>query len=171
MGFNTAFLMIEGATAADADQLLRTHFEAADLFAASRKEIEFEAASASSLPPNVALGMVGGWAVLWADTALVWGEFPQAASSGRCVLACLLSSVGSCYGFSWFADGALRRAAIFQEGAHIENVGEPLAEEAGLSVPDWGPDEEYVFELTARLTGVSQSDLMAALYQTVEFSG
>lgn len=177
MGYNTAFLMVEGVTAAGASGLLDALFDAADLFAPAANEadldgVDFEAASSQFLHPNLALGAAGGWAVLWDPNAqLRRSDFPQAVSRGRRALACRFGSVDSRYGFHYSVDGVLRRAAVFQGNAVEESVGAALPEEAGLAAPVWGPDEDYLFEIMARLTGVSQGDLEAATYQVLEFLG
>lgn len=164
MGYNTAFLMIEGVTTAEAEDL----FEAADLFTPAG-EIDFEEAASQSLHPDLALGAVGGWAIFWNPNAqILEGDAPLDFSRGRRALGATLGSVGSLYGFSYYVDGALKRGIVYEGNEVLEEVGATLPEEADLSAPAWGPDEDFVFEITARLTGVSLDDLLAARYQLLK---
>lgn len=172
MGYNTAFLMVEGLMAAGAAGLLEALFDAADLFTPAEDEVGFEAASSQFLHPNLALGAVGGWAVFWNPNAqLLRSDFPQAVSRGRRALAGLLGSVDSRYGFHYYVDGVTRRGIVYEGNTILEKIGAALPEEGGLAAPVWGPDEDFVFGIMAQMTGVSWNDLEAATYQVMEFLG
>ncbi len=159
MGYNTAFLMIEGVSAGGAIDLFDSRFDAADLFASPNESISFEVAAAGSLHPNLALGKAGGWAIFWDPSArLLASGFPAAVLGNHCVFTGLLSSVSSQYRCGWFVGGAERPEAVLAAGA-------------GLEIPVWGRDENFVFGVMARLTGVSLEKFAAALYQRLEFLG
>lgn len=167
MGYNTAFLMVEGVTAAEAADV----FEAADMFTPAG-EISAEVAISQSLHPDLALGAVGGWAIFWNPNAqMLTGDTPRNFSRGRRALGATLGSVSSLYGFSYHVDGDLKRNIVYEGSEVREEFGGALPEEAGLAAPSWGPDEDFVFGVTARLTGVSFADLFAAPYQRLEFLG
>jgi len=168
MAYNTAFLLIAGVTAAEAMAL----FDAADMFAPAEAKVGFEEASSLFLHPNLAVGDVKGWAVLWnANGQILRSDFPAAVSRGRRVLTCLLSSGDSRYGFSCFVDGAMRRSIVYKLNKVVDETGTKLSEEIGLTVPRWGPDEDFIFGVMERLTGVSFGDLQAATYGVLEFLG
>ena len=159
MGYNTAFLMIESASAAGAMDLFDSRFDLADLFTSPNESISFEAAASSFLYPNLALGEVGGWAVFWDPNGGLTGSgFPAAASRDRRVFAGLLGSADSRYECGWFVGGREQPEAVRSFGAD-------------LSLPDWGPDEDYVFGVMEKLTRVSFADLTAASYRRLEFLG
>ncbi len=159
MGYNTAFLMIEGVSAAGAMDLFDSRFDAADLFASPNTALLFEEAVSSFLHPDLALGEAGGWAVFWDPSAgLISSGFPLAASRDRRVFTALLGSADSRFECGWFAGGTERPEAVRSAGA-------------GLNIPEWGADEDFVFEVMERLAGITCADLAAALYRRLEFLG
>ena len=146
MGYQTAFLMIEGVSAAEAMDVFDSRFDAADLFASPGEGISFEEAASSFLHPNLALGETGGWAVFWDPSGgLVGSGFPAAASKERRVFTGLLAGADSRYECVWLVGGTEK--------------------------PALGQDEDSLFAAMARLTGVSFADLMGAAYRRLEFLG
>jgi len=167
MGLNTSFLMIGGVTAAEAEYL----FKANDMFAPGG-EINSDVAVSQSLHPDLALGAVGGWAVFWnSNGQILAGDTPQNFSRGRRALGAALGSVDSRYGFFYYVDGALKRGVTYGVSEVLEQVGAALPEETELSTPARQYDEDHIFEMVTRLTGVSFADLCAAPYQRLEFLG
>ncbi len=165
MGYNTASLMIEGVSAADALAV----FEAADMFAPAENTAGFEEASSLSLHPNLAVGDVKGWAVFWnASGQILRSGFPAEVSRGRRSLSCQLSSVDSQYGFSYFVDGVCRRSIVYELNDAIKESGTLLPEEVGFATSSWGPDEDFVFGIIERLTGISLNDLQEASYSVLK---
>ena len=172
MGYNTAFLMIEGVSAAGAMDLFDSRFDDADMFASPGQVVSFDVAAAGSLHPNLALGAVGNWAVFWDPSGrLSVLGFPMAVSKGRRALSYLLQDCDSRYGFEYFVDGILQRSITHQGDLIWEESGAVLLEEAGLGDPIGGLGESFVFGLMERLTRISQSDLAGAAYQMLEFLG
>jgi hypothetical protein len=168
IGYSTAFLMVEGLTTAEAMDL----FNAADMFAPAGSQIGFEEAFSLSLDPNMAVGDVKGWAVFWNGSGqILRSEFPAEVSRGRRSLGCQLISGDSQYGFSYFVNGALRRSIVYELNAVLDEVGLQLSEEIGFAVAEWGPDEDFVFGVMERLTGISLGDLQEASYRVLEFLG
>ena len=159
MGYNTAFLMIEGITAAEAMDLFDSRFDAADLFASPGESTTFDVAASQSLHPNLALGEAGGWAVFWDPSGgLISSGFPLAASKERRVFTGLLADADSRYECGWFLGGTERPEAVTAAGAEVE-------------VPAWGLDEGFVFGVMERLTGVTWADLQVASYRRLESLG
>ena len=159
MGYNTAFTMIEGVSAAEAMDLFDSRFDAADLFASPRQPIRFDEAVSQFLHPNLALGEAGGWAVFWDPTGgLIRSGFSVSASKERRVMTGTLGSADSRFECGWFIGGSEQPEAV------------TLAMD-GLAVPAWGLDEDYVFEVMKRLSRVSLQNLAAATYQVLEFLG
>lgn len=159
MGYNTAFVMVEGVSAAGAMDLFDSRFDAADMFASPTEPIRFEAAISSDLHPDLALGEAGGWAVFCNPSwGLMSSGFPLAAARDRRVLTALLGSADSRFECGWFVGGAERPEAVVSAGAE-------------LVIPAWGPDEDFVFGVMERLTGLTFRDLAAASYRRLEFLG
>lgn len=159
MGYNMAFLMIEDVSAEGAMDLFDSRFDVADMFASPTEPMIFDWAASSSLDPNLALGEVGRWAVFWdPHSGLMDSGFPLAASQDHRVFTALLGSADDRYECGWFVGGIERPEAVLSAGA-------------GLSIPDWGVDEDFVFEVMERLTGITLADLMAASYRRLEFLG
>ena len=157
MGYSTAFMMIE-VSATGAMDLFDSRFDAADLFASPNRALSFEEAASSSLHPDLALGEAGGWSVFWDPRAgLIGSGFPAAARDRR-IFTGLLSSGDSRYECGWIVGGSEQPEVVLSAGV-------------GLGIPAWGPDEDFVFGVMARLTGVSLADLAAASYRRLEFLG
>ncbi|MFB7718468.1 DUF6461 domain-containing protein [Nocardia sp. NPDC056100] len=98
------------------------------------------------------IAVVGGWTFIADPEFLVSfnDEAAQALSVGGRALAWVTNSVASLHGFAWYVDGVAIRRIMYAEGAIADESGEPLPAEA--LVPEPG-DEDYVFEMMARLTG------------------
>jgi hypothetical protein len=53
---------------------------------------------------------------------------------------------------------------LYDSGEIAEEVGEMLEQERGIEFPEWGPDEDYVFSMIERLTGID-----IAMLESVSF--
>lgn len=125
-----------------------------------------EALSMSWAGP-LGIGRVGDWVVV-SDPKLEVSfdaDVCEALSRGRRLCAFVLHGVTNTYGFSWFVDGELVRRAVHADGAVAEAFGTLLAEEAGLRDI---ADEDYVWEVLGRLTGVTGRDLVRCSFTRLE---
>jgi hypothetical protein len=80
-------------------------------------------------------------------------------SLGTQSLGFLLSSVASVYGFCLYEEGQARRRILYlngkvMNGEFTRELGPALPAEAKIPRPSWGYDEDWVFTLLKRLTGI-----------------
>ncbi|GAA4904091.1 hypothetical protein LX16_3729 [Stackebrandtia albiflava] len=97
----------------------------------------------------------GDWTEIWDPELRVTARMLEKSTpvhSGG-LLAVVLSSVSSTYGFAWFQNGEAVRRAVFQDGEPVVSAGAALPVEAEIPIPSWGPDEDYVFAVVRKLTG------------------
>ncbi|GLU48812.1 hypothetical protein [Nocardiopsis ansamitocini] len=157
MGWNTAVLFVRDRSFED----VLTIVDAATAVAGAQVG-EDEAISGSSFD-EVYLGRDGRWTVLWDPNQIHVLEAvgqaspgipPACAVPGTSVLAAVFSSVSGIYGFWLYDDAEAVRHTMFQDGAPIKDLGRPLDVEVGQPVPDWGPDEDYLWAVITSVTGI-----------------
>ncbi len=91
-----------------------------------------------------------GWGQVWTPLLdLVEDYEPEEGSA----LLAMFTSVSNVYGFRYFEDGQFRRQIIYMDGEVVLEEGEPLPVEASITFPDWGPDEDFVWEVAGSVTG------------------
>ncbi|MFF2554615.1 DUF6461 domain-containing protein [Nocardia sp. NPDC058058] len=115
-------------------------------------------------PCDYGIAMVGGWTLI-ADPQFLASFNDDAvreiSDHGR-ALAWVTNSVSTLHGFAWYVDGAPVRRIVYAEGEIVDEIGEPIAEEAAAPEP---LDEDYVFEMMTRLTGQGWGDGADARYR------
>ncbi|MGV9614408.1 hypothetical protein [Nocardia xishanensis] len=110
-----------------------------------------------------AVATVGGWTVL-ADpwiSALYDEELSPRLAEGRRVLTFIANGMTDTYGMGWYIDGAVVRDVLVVEGETVAEEGVPLPEEEGIALSE----EDDVFALIARLTGVDFGTIAEAEYR------
>ena len=127
---------------------------------------------------GIRLGEVGGWSVILGSPEALWPHLETlsaklaAQSPGRKIFFWLTESASGTVFFELHENGELRRKWAEGEGTVLEDVGEPIPEEAGVvdrENHESGPlhDEWTVMEIAEKLTGLSvdqQCDLEGPLY-------
>lgn len=117
----------------------------------------------SSAVAGLGVARLGGWTVVAdPDLDVVFDDAALEAIPAPRVLTFFAHSVSDTYGFAWFADGRLRRRLITAESDVVEEAGEALPEEShrGEFV-----DEDFVFDLIERLTGLGWDAVAEAEYE------
>ncbi|MFG1947372.1 hypothetical protein [Nonomuraea sp. NPDC048826] len=104
----------------------------------------------------------GGWCQLWDPDQRIPFEI-ESFLKGTRVLAVVFAGVSSVYGFWLYDDGELVRGSVLENGEPVVDLGEPLPVEARVRIPEWGPDEDFLWEVIGDVTG-----LTAAVDQTFE---
>ncbi len=162
MGWNTIAFFAEG----DPSTTLMPAFE--DSWTPTDNELALDEASSSGLAPDMAFAEVKGWSALWApgqETLAEVAELVDDLSVAGRALAVVLSGVTSSYGFLWSIDGEITRAIYYADDEPAIDRGAALPEEEGIDRPSWGYDEDWIFTIVSRLTGISYQDLDAATYR------
>jgi hypothetical protein len=147
MSWNTSVLLAEGKSLADMQRVIP------DVFSVTKRTIGWEEASSAALEQDIALGQLPGWGVLWTPNVQVttFPEVLEAASRGGRALSLILAGVSDYYGFCLYAGGKELRRLIRERRRPVEESGVPLPEEAEV---DWRDDEDALFDLARRLTGL-----------------
>lgn len=147
MSWNTSVLLAERKSLADMERVIP------DVFLVSERTLGWEDASSNALGLDVALGELPGWGVLWTpnDRVATDPEVLEAASRGGRALTLVLAGVSDYYGFCLYVGGKEVRRLFRKSRKPIEQAGAPLLEEAEV---DWRDDEDALFDLARRLTGL-----------------
>jgi hypothetical protein len=147
MGWNSSVVLVEGRT------LMQVKKAIPDVFAVTDRVVGWEDASSSSLHPGAAIGEIPGWVALWTqnDRLVMDEEFLEEVSRRGRAVVCLQASVSTIHGFLVYEKGKHRRTLVRENYEPVADEGDPLPEEKGLS---WEDDEDTVFEVVKRLTGV-----------------
>lgn len=149
MGWNTSVLFRQAVTADEAvDDLAITEF--------SGELVGAEQATSGLKPDELYAAESHGWAQVWnpaMDLVMSWEPTDQATA-----LVVFFSSVSSTYGFSLFTGGERTRHYVYAEGSVVENEGEPLAVEAEITLPSWGPDEDFLWSVITAVTGLKYDE-------------
>jgi hypothetical protein len=104
---------------------------------------------------------VGGWTCV-ADPqfrVVFDDEAVQALSRTGRALAWVTNSISTVHGFAWYVDGAPVRRIVYVEGEVVDEGGRPLPEETSAPKPI---DEDYVFEMLARLAKLNFGEIADA---------
>jgi hypothetical protein len=148
MGWNTTALFLRGA-AAD---------EAVAALAPAEPTGEWVGLDEATLGQEWELlyaGQSGDWAQVWNPS----GEHVLTyRPDGSSALTGVFSSVATTYGFTLYVDGEPQRDFVYSEGETPVNVGAPLPVEAGIEVPSWGPDEDYLWAVIEAVTGATYDE-------------
>lgn len=156
MGWNTSVLFRQGVAVDEAvDDLAITEF--------SGELVDAEQATSTLKPDALYAAESGGWAQVWNPASdLVIGWEPTDSASA---LVVFFSSVASTYGFTLFTDGEAVRRYVHSEGEVVEDEGEPLPIEAQVTLPSWGPDEDFLWSVITAVTGLAyDKDLRYRVY-------
>jgi hypothetical protein len=144
MGWNTTALFLHGASPEAAVATLAPAEPTGEW-------VGPDEATTGLRPDVVYAGVSGDWAQVWnpgCDLVPAWAPAGPAPA-----LTVLFSSVASTYGFALFENGAIRRQYVVADGEAVVDAGEPLPVEAGIEVPAWGPDEDFVWAVVRAVTG------------------
>lgn len=95
----------------------------------------------------------GPWHELWDPSLEHVLTMPDLG--GHRGLSVIFSSVSSSYGFSLYDERGLVRKIIYSDGEPVAEDGAPLAVEARLEFPSWGPDEDFLWAVIEDVTGIS----------------
>jgi hypothetical protein len=162
MSWNTSVLLAERKSLADMKRVIP------DVFLVTKRTLGWEEASSAALGEDIALGELPGWGVLWTPNLHVttFPEVLEAASRGGRALALVRGGGSDYYGFYLYAGGKEVRRLLRERRRPVEEAGAPLPEESEL---DWQDDEDALFDLAHRLTGlaVASHDTWSAVRFTV----
>ena len=131
------------------------------------EDVDFETASSAGLGDKLAIGNCKGWSIIWDPQMRVPPSMGKFLSDningikleGRRGFAIVFSSVGSTYAY-WLYDGAqCIRKIVFTNGDPAEQEGSPHPDEANAPIPSWGPDENFLFFMTEKITGITFEEL------------
>lgn len=156
MGWNTSAVFVETTDPAEAlDGVGLTGLRVTE------ENVPWDTATSGMEVGFVFTARSGAWTQIWDPELRVVGGLigsaPTLDTTSR-VLAVVFSSVSSTYGFAWFEGGQLVRRVVYVDGAVAEQAGDLLPVEATMEFPEWGPDEDFVFEVVKTLTEYDDSD-------------
>jgi hypothetical protein len=161
MGWNTSALFVMDRSADD----LLDFLPDASGYRLTDERVGVEQATSSSPRERLYLADDGTRCQLWdPDLQFVVGVDAMIESggarflNGTRALAVIFSSVTSMYGFWLYDDGDLVRRAIYESGELIDSVGRPLPDESDITIPEWGHDEDFVWTMIEKITGLTYSD-------------
>ncbi|MGH8876725.1 MAG: hypothetical protein ACRD0P_05180 [Stackebrandtia sp.] len=129
--------------------------------------VDWSFATSGSYGDRVSLAESHGWCQVWDPYMSVVPDLDSAAPALKdtTALSVTFSGVSDSYEFSVYVDGARVRSVCFSEGEPVVESGDELPVEAGLPLPDEGPDEDYLWELITEFTGLELvSDLQYTVY-------
>lgn len=115
---------------------------------------------------DYAIAGVDGWTAI-ADPHFLtfFGDDAAPALSGTSrALSFVTHSVSDTHGFEWFLNGESVRRVIYSQGEVVDEYGDALPEEKNLS--DW-VDDDCIFEIISRLTGLAWEHLAEAAYRVL----
>ncbi|MBB5868275.1 hypothetical protein F4553_001654 [Allocatelliglobosispora scoriae] len=161
MGWNTSAVFVADRTPQQALTLL-----VGDEHADQVGELVTADAATSGLRGDVLYAaQTGGWSQVWDPSMRYAMGIGQAAAGDRIgiaagtrILTVIFASVSSTYGFEVFDDGALTRAVVYADGEPVVESGEPLPVESTITLPSWGPDEDFVWSVIEAVTGFGHQD-------------
>jgi hypothetical protein len=114
-----------------------------------------------------AVAQLASWvAIIDPDGQLFDESF--ACSATQRTLWISMRSVVSCYGFIYWIGGRVVRQVIYIDNRPTREIGMPLAEEAGIELPSWGYDEDWIFTMVRRLTGIGWGDLESSRFAVMQ---
>lgn len=151
MSWNTTILLAEGKSHAEMARVVP------DVFIPTSRTIDWHHATSPALDRYVAVGAAPGWGVIATPDIDVTTspEVLAAASRGSRALSIVLGGVSSIYGFDLYADGRSVRHLFRECGEIVAEGGIPLPEELEV---EWVYDEDALFDLTHRITGLDLKD-------------
>ncbi|MEH1014063.1 hypothetical protein V6U90_13250 [Micromonospora sp. CPCC 206060] len=144
MGWNTSALFV-----ADHDPL--TLLTATTT--ATAEETDGAEATSGLRHDVVYTARTGQWHELWDPSLEHVMSVPDLA--GHRALSVIFSSVTSSYGFSYHDGPTPARRIVYTDGQPVVDDGVPLPVEQGLTFPDWGPDEDFVWAVIEEITGIT----------------
>jgi hypothetical protein len=151
MGWNTSIIAVRGRTVAE---LLNAQLGS---YAPTGATVSAEIASTSHLEADLALAEILGWCVITQPgEALAMNDDLMADLSLGAVAR--LSAVE-------------RRRILYLNGMVTDELGPALPAEAAITRPSWGYDEDWVFTLLERLTGIGWAVFEAQWFVAVAASG
>jgi hypothetical protein len=115
---------------------------------------------------DYAIAGVDGWTAV-ADPQFLtfFGDDAALALSGTSKALCFVThSVSDTHGWEWLLNGESVRRIIYSQGEVVDEYGDALPEENDL--PDW-VDEDFIFEIIWRLTGLASGDVSDASYRVL----
>jgi hypothetical protein len=166
MGWKTSIIAVRGSTVTELlDAQLRS-------YSPTGATVSAEVASTSHLEADLALAEILGWCVITQPHgALAMDDHMMAdLSLGARSIGFLLSSIASVYGFCLYEEGQERRRILYLNGKVTDELGPPLPAEAAIPRPSWGYDEDWVFTLLKRLTGIGWAVFEAQRFVAVAAS-
>ncbi|MFF3866770.1 hypothetical protein [Micromonospora sp. NPDC001898] len=144
MGWNTSAVFVAGH-----DPLAMLTSAAT----ATGEEVHGDEATSGLRHGVVYTARTGQWHELW-DPSLVYVT-TEIDLTGRRALSVVFSSVSSSYGFTYHDGHTLARRLVYADGEPVVNEGAPLPVEQGLTFPEWGPDEDFVWAVIDDITGIT----------------
>jgi hypothetical protein len=113
---------------------------------------------------DYAIAGVDGWtAIVDPQFLTFFGDDAAPVLSGTSrALSFVTHSVSDTHGFEWFLNGESVWRVIYSQGEIADEYGDALPEENDL--PDW-IDEDFIFEIIWRLTGLAWGEVAHASYR------
>jgi len=149
MGWNTSAMFVHGMGPDEAVGLIGT-----GVFAATGEWVAMERATSGLQDGTLFAAEAGGWAQVW-DPSMTFAPVCKPPGAG---LAVVFSSVASTYAFTLFDGGVEVRQWVSSDGDLVIDEGTPLAAEAGVDIPAWGPDEDFLWTVIEAVTGRGHGD-------------
>ncbi len=124
----------------------------------------------SELPfgARLSLAEVDGWCIIVEPFGLLFidvldghGDILSALSKGTAAMGFFLAGITGTCAFRLCIDGVERRWIMHEARQIVDERGTAILEELGIPMPAWGYDEDWVFTLLERLTGLTWSQLQA----------
>ncbi|WP_405111236.1 hypothetical protein OG559_01180 [Micromonospora sp. NBC_01405] len=153
MGWNTAALFVHKLPAAEVLAALPSRYATEP----TGDSVQADGATASFPGDRLYTAERDQWCQVWDPNSLIAFEVDDLSTRGALantrVLAVLFASVSSSYAFWLYDHGSLARHVFFADGAPVAESGAPLPVEGEVSLPVWGPDEDFLWAVIREVTG------------------
>jgi hypothetical protein len=144
MGWNTSALFVQGLDPNAAAALL-----GCGAFVPTGHWVTADVATGGSQGGVLFAAAAEGWTEVW-DPSMRLAPVCEPPGSA---LSVVFSSVASTYAFTRFQVGAEVRRWVYSEGELVVDEGTPVPVEAGMVLPSWGPDEDFLWTVIEAVTG------------------
>jgi hypothetical protein len=156
MGYNTKVLLAKNLDREQVADIIP------DVFEITNESINFEAASSYNLAPNLAIGEINDWVIIWD----VYGKLvlDQSVVKEFAVFEAVsfdLSSTSDRYQMLYARQKRVVREVVYQSGKNILSEGQKLESEIGEL------NEDSIWQLIEQITNITLSKLEEIKYNLV----